>query len=96
MIQNSAAQIVRLSNVRAWFRGLLKNSIHSATGSVLVTLGTNGLDGTVPGFEGVGLDWRQMGAVFTATLVIGALRYVNEVTKPGTTSDPFPMPRKPL
>lgn len=86
-MNNTANYVRRISNVRAWLRGLLKNSVHSATGSLLAALGTNGVEGMAPAsmqsyVEGVGMNFSQAVAVFAVSLVIGALRYVNESTAP--------------
>ena len=93
-IQASASYVRRMSDVRAWLRGLLKNSLHSATGSLLAALGTNGIEGMAPQaaqhyVEGIGMNFSQAVAVFVVSLGIGALRYVNTSTAPGQTQPQF-------
>ena len=94
-IQSSTAYVRRMSDARAWLRGGLKNCLHSATGSLLAALGTNGVEGLSPEVlkpyvEGVGMNFSQAVAVFLVSLGIAALRYVNSTTAPGRTNPPFP------
>lgn len=91
----STAYVRRMSNVRAWLRGLLKSAIHTGTGAVLTAAGTNGVETLSPEVlkpyvEGVGMDFRQAMAVFAVACGMSALRYVNESTKPGDTNPPIP------
>lgn len=93
-LQSSASYVRRMSDVRAWLRGLLKNSVHSATGSLLASIGTNGIEGMAPPalhayVDGIGMNFSQAVAVFAVSLGIGALRYVNTSTAPGNTEPPF-------
>ena len=83
-----------MSDVRAWLRGGVKNCLHSATGSLLAALGTNGVEGLSPEalkpyVEGVGMNFSQAVAVFIVSLGIAALRYVNASTAPGNSLPPW-------
>lgn len=79
--------IRRYSNARQWLRGLLRSSIHSATGAVLSGGGTNMLEGM--GWDGIGLTVTQMGGVFVATLLWSSMQYVHQATAPGQSQPPF-------
>ncbi len=99
-IQASAQYVRRVSNFRAWFRGLLKEWLHSATGTILSGIGTNGMEQLAPEqvagiaikthLEGVGLSCHQCVAVFGVTLFLLTLRRVNAATAPGNTTPPIP------
>lgn len=91
-LQSSAAYVRRVSSVRQWFRGLLREWLHSATGTILSGIGTNGIEQLAPDsfagiaikthLQGVGLSFQQCAAVFGVTLFVLALRRVNEATAP--------------
>lgn len=94
-IQASSDYVRRLSDVRAWVRGLLKNCIHSATGTLLASMGTNTIEGMSPNalrpyVDGIGLNFNQAVAIFVVSLGMAALRYVNQSTAPGNTNAPWP------
>lgn len=93
-IQSAVASTRRFRDPLAWRFGIWKSALHSATGSVLGAAGTNSVEGLSPAFlqpytAGVGMDFRQMAAMFAVFLFIGAVRYVHEATKPGNTAYPF-------
>lgn len=93
-VQSSTRYVRRMSDVRAWLRGMLKNCVHTATGSLLATMGTNSIEtlspqSMQPYVQGVGMNFSQAVAVFAVSLVIAALRYVNAATAPGNTQPPF-------
>lgn len=98
-VQQSTRYVRRMSDARAWLRGLLKEWLHSATGTILSGIGTNGIEQLAPdriaGYTvkahlvGVGLSFQQCAAVFGVTLFVLALRRVNEATAPGNTQPPF-------
>jgi len=84
-----------MSDVRAWLRGLFKNAVHSATGTLLAAMGTNTIEGMSPNairpfVEGIGMNFQQAVAVFVVSLGMAALRYVNQSTAPGNTNAPWP------
>lgn len=95
----STAYVRRISSVRQWLRGLIKEWLHSATGTILSGIGTNGIEQLAPDeiagvavkvhLQGVGLSFQQCAAVFGVTLFVLALRRVNEATAPGETQPPF-------
>lgn len=95
----STAYVRRVSDFRAWLRGLLKEWLHSATGTILSGIGTNGMERLAPDavmgvaikthLQGVGLSFQQCVAVFGVTLFLLTLRRVNEATAPGDTKPPF-------
>jgi hypothetical protein len=99
-LQASVAYARRVSNFREWLRGLLREWLHSATGTILTGVGTNGVEQMAPEqmwgmavkahLQGVGLSMQQCFAVFGVTLFVLTLRRVNEATAPGTTNAPFP------
>lgn len=85
----------RYSDRMAWTYGLWKSSLHSATGAVIGAAGTNSVEGMAPAIlqpyvDGLGMDFRQAVGMFATFLVLGALRHVHEITKPGNTPRPFP------
>ena len=92
--------IHRYADFRAWLRALLKEWLHSATGTIIGGLGTNGLESMAPDqilgiavrthLEGIGLTWGQCVAVFGVTLFLTTLRRVHAATAPGPTQPPFP------
>jgi hypothetical protein len=93
-VQSSTQYVRRISDARQWIRGLLKNCIHTATGSLLATIGTNSVETLSPAalepyVRDVGMSFSQAVAVFAVSLIIAALRYVNAATAPGNTQPPF-------
>lgn len=81
--------IRRYTDLRAWLRHLLKGSVHAGTSAVLAGAGTNTLEAIpLESLQRVGLDWRQMVAVFVAAAFFEALRRINTVT--ADTTPPFP------
>jgi hypothetical protein len=95
MLNASTAYVRRMSNVRVWVRGLLKNAVHTGTGTVLATLGTNGVEAISPEvmkpyLTGIGMSFSQMVAVFGVSCGLAALKYVNISTAPGDTTPPIP------
>jgi hypothetical protein len=94
-VQSSTQYVRRISDARQWLRGLLKNCIHTATGSLLATIGTNSVETLSPAalepyVRDVGMSFSQAVAVFAVSLVIAALRFVNASTRPsGNTAPPF-------
>jgi hypothetical protein len=95
----STAYVRRISSARHWLRGLLKEWLHSATGTILSGIGTNGIEQLAPDsiagvavkahLVGVGLSFQQCAAVFGVTLFVLALRRVNEATAPGNSVPPW-------
>lgn len=91
----STAYVRRMVDVRAWVRGLLKNAVHTGTGSLLSALGTNGVENLSPEVlkpyvQGIGMSFSQAVAVFAVACGFAALRYVNISTAPGDTTPPIP------
>ena len=80
---------------RLWLRGMLKNGIHNATGTVMAGLGTNGIQGLAPESlwqytDGIAMSFNQCVAVFVISLGLSALKYVHAATAPtGKTKVPF-------
>lgn len=82
----------RYANLRQWLRALLREWLHSATGTIIGGLSTNGIEGMAPDqvmgiaikvhLEGIGLTLSQMGAIFFTTLFLTALRRVHQDTAP--------------
>jgi hypothetical protein len=87
------ATLAKYTDTRAWFRGLLKNCIHSGTGAVIAAFGTNGVEQMTPESlahytQGIGLSFQQAVAVFLVTAFLAALRFVNASTE--ETTPPIP------
>lgn len=91
--------ITRYTDFRAWLRALLKEWLHTATGTIMGGFGTNGLEQMAPEqilgvavkahLQGIGLTWQQCLAIFALTLFITTLRRVHEATAPDRTVAPF-------
>ena len=82
--------LLHYTSPRNWLRNLWKGSVHAGVGSVLTVVGTNGAESLAPTMlNGVGLDLRQMVAVFAASAIIEALRRIHQATQ--DTTPPFPI-----
>lgn len=79
----------RYSDWLAWWHGIWKSALHSASGAVLAGASTNVAATWGPAGWVNGMDWAQVVAAFFGALFIGAMRYVNRVTRPGNTLSPF-------
>lgn len=84
------AQIRKYSNARAWFRGLLRNSVHAGASALLALFGTNGAEHLAPQLlSGISLNLKQSLAVFGSAAFLAALKFVSETTE--DTETPFPV-----
>lgn len=96
-IQQVRDTVNRYGDRRTWIVGLWKASVHSATGAVLGAAGTNSVEGMSPDFlheytKDVGMNFRQVVVTFFIFLLLGAFRYVHDITKPGQSQSPFNHP----
>lgn len=79
----------KYADLRSWLRHLLKSSVHSGTGALLAGAGSNALESVAPAaLQGIGLDVRQMAAVFLSAAFLEALRRIHAVT--ADTTPPIP------
>lgn len=79
----------KYTDLRSWFRNLAKSSVHAGSGALLAAVGTNGAESWAPTLlKGVGMDLRQMVAVFISAAFIAALQRINKDT--AESQPPFP------
>lgn len=82
----------KYTDVRSWCRQLAKSSIHSGTGAILAGAGSNAAEAVAPAaLQGIGLDLRQMVAVFLTAAFITALQKIHQAT--ADTPPPFTPPQ---
>lgn len=80
--------IRKYTDLRAWLRNLVKSSINAGTGAILAGAGSNAAEAIpLEALKGVGLDFRQMVAVFVTAAFFRALQKINEATT--DTAAPF-------
>lgn len=73
--------IRKYTDLRSWARQLAKSSIHAGTGAILSGLGTNGAEAVAPELlKGIGMDLKQMAAVFVSAAFVTALQKINQAT----------------
>ena len=81
----------KFTDFRAWLRALGKTSVHAGTGAILSGFGTNGAENLAPeAMKGIGLSSSQMLAVFAASSLLAALKFIHESTE--ETRPPMPTP----
>lgn len=83
------ATLQRYTDLRAWVRHLIKGSVHAGISAVIAGAGTNSLEALpIDALAKVGLDWRQMLAVFAAAAFWEALKRIQSAT--ADTTPPMP------
>ena len=81
--------LTKYADWRQWLRGLMKNAVHSGTGTVITTFGTNGAEQLAPEMlKGIGLNMEQAISVFAVSAIYAAVKFVHESTE--ATTQPFP------
>lgn len=96
-IPTITAQCMRYSapsTWRLWLRGILKNALHNASGTMLAGLGTNGVEAMAPEsihpyVAGLSMSLSQCAAVFCVALALSTLTFVHKATAPGNSTPPI-------